>query len=90
MLSSPLQNPGLSYPYLEGGSGGQAKEEGKEKETENNYKKKKNPSTEPGNLEYTVISAGQHTKAKREVPGQVSLRLNICLSLSKLINPLQF
>lgn len=53
-------------------------------------KKKKNPSTEPDNLEYTVISAGQHTKAKREVPGQVSLRLNICLSLSKLINPLQF
>lgn len=37
-----------------------------------------------------MIGAGRHTKAKRQVPGRVSLRLRICLSLSKLINPLGF
>lgn len=37
-----------------------------------------------------MIGAGRHTKAKRQVPGRVSLRLRICLSLGKLINPLGF
>lgn len=45
--------------------------------------------TELDNPKYTVIGAGRHIKAKRQVPGRVNLRLNICLSLSKLINPLQ-
>lgn len=52
-------------------------------------KKKTQPHTELDNLECPVIGAGWHTKAKRQVPGRVNLRLNICLSLSKLINPLQ-
>lgn len=49
-----------------------------------------NLSTGVDNPKYPVIGAGRHTKAKRQVPGRVSLRLYICLSLSKLINPLGF
>lgn len=85
-LQSPTPKPRSELPEKVGG--GKAKEEEKE-ETENNWEKKK-PLRQLDNLEYKVIGTREHTKAKRQVPGRVNSRLNICLSLSKLINPLEF
>lgn len=61
----------------------------KRRRRQETIQKKPQPHTELDNLECPVIGARWHTKAKRQVPGRVNLRLNICLSLSKLIHPLQ-